>query len=111
MKLAKTLGILLLLTANTASCAPADTPIPKAPTVGTISNGNCAKSLSELRQDFKNYDKDGKANLSMEEFKALGKDDLAFKAADADDDGLIDMSEFIRYCEAKAAEKDRTTQP
>jgi Ca2+-binding EF-hand superfamily protein len=53
---------------------------------------------------FKVYDTDRNAYLSMQEFLAQGKDDLAFKAADIDGDGRVDRDEFSRYVEAQASE-------
>lgn len=115
MRIAKTsFAIPVLLMASAASCAPVENTTPRSapgsapPVVSVADNSPCAKSLSELRQDFRTYDKDGKGNLSMEEFEALGKDDLAFRAADLDSDGQVDASEFIQYCEAKAADKERS---
>ena len=49
-------------------------------------------------------DKDG--YLSMKEFRAKGKDDLAFKAADINGDGRIDPGEYDQYMKSK-----KSTEP
>lgn len=46
---------------------------------------------------FNEHDRDGNGYLSMEEFKATGKDDLSFRAADIDGDGRVDSGEFDKY--------------
>ena len=54
---------------------------------------------------FGEYDADRNGHLSMEEFKARGKDDLSFRAADIDGDGRVDPGEFDGYVRrAKASE-------
>lgn len=72
--------------------------------------GKDQKDLSTLKQDFKKLDKNRDGYLSMEEFKATGKDNLAFKAADTDGDGRIDPDEYINYIQAKAADKEMKKQ-
>lgn len=78
--------------------------------VGAIEAGDEEKSPTKLKQEFRKLDRNGDGYLSLEEFKALNKDDLAFKAADVNDDGRLDLAEFIRYSEAKAADSKMQQQ-
>ena len=55
--------------------------------------------------DFKTIDGNDDGFLSMEEFKAKGKDDLAFRAADIDGDARVDPVEYDKYLKAKAADR------
>lgn len=89
-----------LLIGTTTICTPAS----------AADYGKHQKDISTLKRDFKKLDKNGDGYLSMLEFKAAGKDDLAFKAADADGDGRIDMDEYASHIEAKAADKDMQKQ-
>lgn len=65
---------------------------------------------------FKDFDTNKDGYLSVDEFKAKGKDNLAFKAADIDGDEQIDPDEFDKYLAKKAsdqpkAEPGATMQP
>lgn len=46
---------------------------------------------------FSQLDADRNGYLSLDEFRAKGKDDLAYRAADIDGDGRIDPDEFDKY--------------
>ena len=68
----------------------------------------------DAAMSFKDYDANHDGFLSLDEFKAKGKDSLAFNAADSNGDGRLDRGEFDRYLARKArdqhgAEPDRTT--
>ncbi|MDD5328924.1 MAG: EF-hand domain-containing protein [Sulfuricella sp.] len=67
--------------------------------------GKRIKDMPTLKQDFRKLDKSGDGYLSMEEFKAAGLDELAFKAADTDSDGRVDPDEYRNYTEAKREER------
>lgn len=54
---------------------------------------------------FKDHDANKDGALSLDEFKARDKDDLAFKAADLDGDGQVDPEEFDKYRARKAADQ------
>lgn len=56
---------------------------------------------------FKDCDSNKDGYLSLEEFKAKGKDDLAFKAADIDGDARIDPSEYDKYLAKKASDQPK----
>ncbi|MBW8305578.1 MAG: EF-hand domain-containing protein [Thiobacillus sp.] len=65
---------------------------------------------------FKDLDTNKDGYLSLDEFEAKGKDDLAFKAADINGDEQIDRDEFDKYLTKKAsdqpkAEPGTTMQP
>lgn len=66
---------------------------------------------------FKDYDANHDGFLSLDEFKAKGKDSLAFNAADSNGDGRVDRGEFDRYLARKARDQpgaepdDRTSSP
>lgn len=65
---------------------------------------------------FKDFDANKDGHLSLDEFEAKGKDDLAFKAADIDGDEQLDPDEFDKYLSKKAsdqpkAEPGATMQP
>ena len=105
-----------MLTAKTATKVPGllavwliGTAVFCSP-VGAADYGKYQKDLPTLKRDFKILDKNGDRYLSMQEFMVAGKDDLAFKAADADGDGRIDMDEYVNHIEAKAADKDMQKQ-
>ncbi|MBW8372311.1 MAG: EF-hand domain-containing protein [Thiobacillus sp.] len=63
------------------------------------------KGMPESGMSFKDYDSNRDGYLSLEEFKAKGKDDLAFKAADIDGDERLDRSEFDKYLTRKASDQ------
>lgn len=63
-----------------------------------------AGGMSESGKSFKDLDTNKDGYLSVEEFKAKGKDDLAFKAADIDGDQRVDPQEFDKYREMKATD-------
>ncbi len=54
---------------------------------------------------FKDFDTDKDGFLSLEEFEAKGKDDLAFKAADVNGDKRIDPDEYEKYKVMKATDQ------
>jgi len=54
---------------------------------------------------FKDLDTNKDGYLSMEEFMALGEDDLAFKASDIDGDKRLDTSEFEKYLDKKTRDQ------
>lgn len=57
---------------------------------------------------FKDFDTNKDGALSLDEFKAQGKDDLAFKAADINGDEQLDPSEFDKYLAKKASDRPKT---
>ena len=59
----------------------------------------------ESEMSFKDYDSNKDGYLSLDEFKAKGKDDLAFKAADVDNDARLDRSELDQYLTRKATDQ------
>lgn len=65
-----------------------------------------SKATSEMR--FKDCDTDKDGFLSLEEFKAKGKDDLSFKAADINGDERIDPDEYEKYKAMKATDQPRS---
>jgi len=88
------LAVLLLVIACLPALA-ADSPKDGGPK--DAGAGACA--------DFKTIDGNNDGFLSMEEFKAKGKDDLAFRAADIDGDARVDPAEYEKYLKAKAADR------
>jgi hypothetical protein len=60
--------------------------------------------MSESGKSFKDFDADKDGYLSVDEFKAKGKDELAFKAADIDGDQRVDPGEFDKYRTRKATD-------
>lgn len=60
------------------------------------------KGPSGSAPSFKDHDGNKDGYLSLDEFKAKGKDDLAFRAADIDGDARLDRSEFDAYLARKA---------
>lgn len=56
---------------------------------------------------FKDFDGNQDGYLSLDEFKAKGKDDLAFKAADINGDQQVDPSEFDKYRARKATDQPK----
>ncbi|MDA8257108.1 MAG: hypothetical protein M0Z99_16020 [Betaproteobacteria bacterium] len=69
------------------------------------------KEMAESGQSFKDHDSNKDGYLSLDEFKAKGKDDLAFKAADIDGDERLDRSEFDKYRARKATDQSKPAQP
>ena len=67
--------------------------------------------MSESGQSFKDHDNNKDGYLSLEEFKAKGKDDLAFKAADINGDERLDRSEFDKYLIRKANDQSKPARP
>lgn len=65
-----------------------------------------SKGTSEMR--FKDCDTDKDGFLSLEEFKAKGKDDLSFKAADINGDQRIDPDEYEKYKTMKETDQPRS---
>ena len=65
------------------------------------------KEMTESGQSFKDHDRNKDGYLSLEEFKAKGKDDLAFKAADIDGDERLDRREFDKYLVRKANDQSK----
>ena len=61
--------------------------------------------MPESGMSFKDYDRNKDGYLSLDEFKAKGKDDLAFKAADVDSDARLDRSEFDQFLTRKATDE------
>jgi hypothetical protein len=57
---------------------------------------------------FKDLDANKDGYLSQEEFKAKGKDDLAFKAADLNGDERLEPSEFDKYKARKAGDQPKS---
>ncbi len=57
---------------------------------------------------FKDFDANKDGYLSQDEFKAKGKDDLAFKAADLNGDERLDPSEFDKYKARKAGDQPKS---
>lgn len=53
---------------------------------------------------FRDHDANKDGVLSLDEFKARDKDDLAFKAADLNGDEQVDPEEFDKYLARKAAD-------
>lgn len=66
------------------------------------------KGMSESGISFKDYDSNKDGYLSLEEFQAKGKDDLAFKAADIDGDKRLDPDEFDKYLARKATDQPKS---
>jgi len=65
------------------------------------------KGMTESDMSFKDYDTNKDGYLSLNEFKAKGKDDLAFKAADINGDEQVDPSEFDKYLTKKATDQPK----
>jgi hypothetical protein len=61
--------------------------------------------MPESGMPFKDYDANKDGYLSLDEFNAKGKDDLAFKAADINGDERLDPSEFDQYLIRKATDQ------
>lgn len=71
-----------------------------------MSKPDKSKATSEMR--FKDCDTDKDGFLSLDEFKAKGKDDLSFKAADINGDERIDPDEYEKYKAMKATDQPRS---
>lgn len=67
-----------------------------------------AQATAAVDSDFKRLDSNQDGYLSLEEFKAMGKDDLAFRAADINGDGRLDSEEFARHLAAKASDRSES---
>jgi hypothetical protein len=61
--------------------------------------------MPESGMAFKDYDTNKDGFLSLDEFNAKGKDDLAFKAADINGDEQLDPGEFDQYLTRKASDQ------
>jgi Ca2+-binding EF-hand superfamily protein len=61
-------------------------------------------------KSFQDYDANRDGYLSLKEFEATGKDNLAFKAADIDGDERLDRKEFDQYLD-KIKAGDRPAPP
>lgn len=57
---------------------------------------------------FKDCDSNKDGFLSLDEFKAKGKDNLAFNAADINGDGRLDPGEFDKYLARKASDQPKS---
>ncbi|MDT3706363.1 MAG: EF-hand domain-containing protein [Thiobacillus sp.] len=60
--------------------------------------------MSESGKSFKDLDANNDGYLSVDEFEASGKDELAFKAADINGDEQVDRDEFDKYLVRKATD-------
>lgn len=68
-----------------------------AATPALASNVSAAKQATpDFRTDFSKHDSDGDGYISLREFKALNKNEQAFKEADADGDGRLNQDEFVK---------------
>ena len=65
------------------------------------------KEMAESGQSFKDHDSNKDGYLSLDEFNARGKDDLAFKAADINGDQRLDRSEFDKYLARQANDQPK----
>jgi len=65
------------------------------------------EGMSESGKSFKDCDTNKDGYLSLKEFKAKGKDDLAFKAADINGDERVDPGELNKYLAKKASDQPR----
>ena len=65
-------------------------------------NAPPAPAASATSLSFKSLDTDKNGYLAIKEFTAKGLDDLAFRAADIDNDGRVDPDEYAKYSELKA---------
>jgi Ca2+-binding EF-hand superfamily protein len=61
----------------------------------------------ESGMSFKDHDADRNGYLTLKEFQARGRDDLAFRAADVDGDERVDPDEFDKYLAKKAADQPK----
>lgn len=62
------------------------------------------KAMDDCDMSLKDYDANKDGYLSLDEFKAKGKDELAFKAADINGDEQVDPDEFDKYRTRKATD-------
>lgn len=70
--------------------------------------GGGSTPTSDSSPAFGDFDTDKDNHLSLDEFKAQGKDELAFKAADIDGDQQVDREEFARYLAKKASDQTKS---
>jgi len=66
-----------------------------------------SKGMPEAGKSFKDCDTNKDGYLSLSEFKAKGKDDLAFKAADINGDERLDPDEYDKYLARKASDQPK----
>lgn len=66
------------------------------------------EGMSKSGMSFKDVDANKDGYLSLSEFKAKGKDELAFKAADLNGDEQVDPGEFDKYLTRKAIDKSKS---
>lgn len=67
-----------------------------------------SEGMSKSGMSFKDVDANKDGYLSLSEFKAKGKDELAFKAADLNGDEQVDPDEFGKYLARKAADTPKS---
>ncbi len=65
------------------------------------------KDVLRSGPSFNDYDSNKDGYLSLDEFNARGKDDLAFKAADINGDQRLDRSEFDKYLARQANDQPK----
>jgi hypothetical protein len=66
------------------------------------------EGMSKPGMSFKDFDANKDGYLSLNEFKAKGKDELTFKAADLNGDEQVDPGEFDKYLARKATDKSKS---
>lgn len=84
---------------STASCAVLLLSMMVQPAAG--------EEMSRSGLSFKDFDSNKDGYLSLKEFEARGKDELAFNAADLDGDKRLDPDEFDKYLARKATDPSR----
>lgn len=65
------------------------------------------EGMSKSDPSFRDFDANKDGYLSLNEFEAKGKDELAFNAADLNGDKRVDPNEFGRYLVRKATDPSR----
>lgn len=65
------------------------------------------EGMSKSDSSFRDFDTNKDGYLSLNEFEAKGKDELAFNAADLNGDKRVDPNEFGRYLTRKATDPAR----
>jgi Ca2+-binding EF-hand superfamily protein len=65
------------------------------------------EGMSKSDLSFKDFDANKDGYLSLNEFEAKGKDELAFNAADLNGDKRVDPNEFGRYLARKATDQSK----